>query len=269
MAAEDRRPRPPPQQQRVEGTEQTGRREFRGRRPTGEVDRPVRALVEVGSDRGQPAADVAQRQPGPAGEVAVGGGTVPGEVATGEPGERDVAVDRRGGTPEPVADEDERMLAAHHRPADGDPAQSGQPEDVHEGLPRHRDPGRPDPLAQLRPGQRPDVGQRPLDHRDAALGGGRRHALLAEPAGVAGGQRWGRQSMQPPVVVRTDQVQGPAVEPGDHQRTVGAERSVDVGRGQAGGARADREPRAARVLGLDGEQSFGDCDRVRCRWAGE
>ena len=126
-----------------------------------------------------------------------------------------------------------------------------------------RDAGRVEPLAQLRAGQRALLGERPLDRLDAALGLRRRDPLLGQPPGVAGEQRRRRQRLQPGVVLAADQVQGAAVEPGDQQRALLAQRPVDVGGAEALGAGADREPRAARVLALDGEQPLGDGERDR------
>ena len=113
------------------------------------------------------------------------------------------------------------------------------------------------------------LGERPLDRLDAAVGLRRRDPLLGEPAGVAGEQRRRRQRLQPGVVLAADQVQGAAVEPGDQQRALLAQRPVDVGRGEALGAGANREPRSARVLPLHGEQPLGDGDGIGQRRAGQ
>jgi hypothetical protein len=77
------------------------------------------------------------------------------------------------------------------------------------------------------------------------------------------------QGLQQRIVLAADQVQGAAVEPGDQQRAVLAQRPVDVRRGQARGAGADRQAGAARVLPLHREQALGDGNRIPSRLAGE
>src|SRR5262249_18792270 len=52
-------------------------------------------------------------------------------------------------------------------------------------------------------------------------------------------------------------------------RAVVRERAVDVDRGHARAARPDGEPRAARVLRLDGEKPAGDLDGIASGRAGE
>ena len=81
-----------------------------GGRALGEVDEAVLALDQLGGDRAEAGAGVAQRQARPAGEVAVVGRAVADEVAAGQLGERRVAVDRLLRA-EPVADEDVGVLA--------------------------------------------------------------------------------------------------------------------------------------------------------------
>jgi hypothetical protein len=64
-------------------------------------------------------------------------------------------------------------------------------------------------------------------------------------------------------------MQGAAVEPGDQQRALLAERAVDVGCGETLGAGADGEPRAARVLPLHGQQALGDGGGIGQRRTGK
>ena len=117
--------------------------------------------------------------------------------------------------------------------------------------------------------ERPLLGQRALDDRPPRSARGGDDALLRQPPRVAGEQRRRRQRVQPRVVLAAHEVQRPAVEPRDDERAVLGQRAVDVGGRQPGGPRADRQPRAARVLRLHGEQPLGDGDRSRRGRPGE
>ncbi len=66
------------------------------------------------------------------------------------------------------------------------------------------------------------------------------------------------QLVQPPIVLAADQVQRPAVEPGDDQRPVFCQRAIHIGRGQPAGPGADGKARPARILSLDGQQPARD-----------
>jgi hypothetical protein len=66
--------------------------------------------------------------------------------------------------------------------------------------------------------------------------------------------------MQPPVVLGADQMQRAPVQPRDQHGAVIGQRAVDIGSGQPGRAGPDRQPRAARVLALHGQQPAYHCD---------
>src|SRR5205823_11014429 len=102
-------------------------------------------------------------------------------------------------------------------------------------------------LAELEPGERA-IGEGALDRADAALGVCRRDAFLLEASRVAGEKARSRQRVQPGVVLAAHEVQRPPVQPGDEERAVLGERTVDVRGAEAGGPRADREAGATRVL---------------------
>lgn len=82
-------------------------------------------------------------------------------------------------------------------------------------------------------------------------------------------QRRRGQRVQPRVVLAADQVQGAAVEPGDQQRAVLGQSSVDVRGAQPGGAGANRQASTSRILSPHGEQARGDGDRIASRLTGE
>ena len=87
--------RDPAEEQRVEGTQQSGLRERRGLFAFAQVDEAVAEVIYPARDRGKAGAGVAQRQAGPAGEVGVGGRAVADQVAAGELGEGGIAVGER------------------------------------------------------------------------------------------------------------------------------------------------------------------------------
>ena len=64
-------------------------------------------------------------------------------------------------------------------------------------------------------------------------------------------------------------MQRAAIEPADYERTLAAERTVDVLGRQALAARSDGEPRPARVLSLNGEEALGHLDRAASRRSGK
>ena len=161
------------------------------------------------------------------------------------------------------------MLLAAHRAADDQAPQRGEEEQVDHRLALGGDAGGLDPLAQLDPRQRPLLGQRPLDCPHRTLGLGLADALLAQPPHARGEQRRRGQRLQPRVVLAAHQVQRAAVEPGDDQRALLAQRPLDVGGAQPFGARPHRQPEAARVLALHCEQPLGDRGRIAQRRPGE
>ncbi len=129
-------------------------------------------------------------------------------------------------------------------------------QDVDQRLPGHRDAGPRDRLAQLRPGPRP-VLQRAHHGGDPALGGVRRDALLPQPALAGAAQLRRRQGVQPGVVLGPHQVQRAAAEPVDDELAP-LQGGVDVGDGQPGRARTDRQPGAAQVLRLHRQHPLDD-----------
>ena len=138
------------------------------RRALGQVDEPVLALDQLRAIAAEPGAGVAQRQAGPAGEVAVVGRAVAGEVAAGQLGQRRVAVDRlaaarasRGRARRRAAC---RPSARARRSRAGRRGKAGG-----SGLALGAHAGGVEALAQLVPGQRPLLGERPLDRLIAAL----------------------------------------------------------------------------------------------------
>ena len=226
--------------------------------------RPSLALDQLGADRGEAGAGVAQRQARPAGEVAVVGRAVADQVAAGQLGQGRVAVDRLL-RPEPVARPGRRRAPC--RPsARGRRSRAGSARKSRwtSAWPSVRHPGRVEPLAQLRPGQRPLLGQRRARSSPprARPPRGMTPSCAQAPARCEVSSGGVVSACSQRVVLAADQVQGAAVEPGDQQRAVLAQRPVDVGRGEAGGAGADRQPGAARVLPLHGEQALGDGARV-------
>ncbi len=133
-----------------------------------ELRAAVLALTQLSRDRAQPAPCVAQRQPGPLGEVTLAGGRVSREEPACQLGQRRVTVEGTGPEPggrraEPVADPDERVLAAGHRPADDQAADRRARESVHERLALRPDPGRGDHVAELGAGERAVRGESRVD----------------------------------------------------------------------------------------------------------
>jgi hypothetical protein len=64
-------------------------------------------------------------------------------------------------------------------------------------------------------------------------------------------------------------MQRAAIEPGDDERTLAAQRTVNVGGRAAFAARPYRQAGASRVLSLDGEQPRGHHKRIASRRSGE
>ena len=217
VAAQDRHPGRPSQQERVEGAEESGRAGGRRPLPPDEIDQAVRALLDARADRGKGPPGDGNRDAGPFREVALTGRAVAGQVPLPQPAEGNVVIKRRRRRTQPVADQRVRLLAADHRPPHEQTTKGRQDENVHEGLPLYPHPDRRDALPQLPASQRPFRGQSTFGHLDALVCRGRGHAFLAQPARVAGVQRGGRQRVQPPVVLGADDVQRSAVEPRCHQ----------------------------------------------------
>ena len=153
------------------------------------------------------------------------------------------------------------MPPVDERAADGNAAQAGEHEEVHECLPGGWDARGVEASAELVATQRTFSTQGALDQRDAALRVGCRDTGLSKPARVGGEQRWRSQGMEPPVVLAPDQVERAAIQPADHERAV-VQPAVDVSDRQAARARPNRQAGAAKVLCLDGEQALADLDGI-------
>ena len=92
--ADQRLARAPAQQDRLELSEQAGRRQLVHARPPTEVDEPAVALDQLPRDRLQTGTGVAERQAGPLRKVAVVRRAVAREVASRELRQRPVAIGR-------------------------------------------------------------------------------------------------------------------------------------------------------------------------------
>ena len=154
------------------------------------------------------------------------------------------------------------MVLPDQRPADGESAKARSHQQVDERLAVGRYARLPDPVAQLVTRERALVRQGSLDRRDAPLDGSGTHARLRETPRVPGGERRRRQRMEPPVVLPANEVQGPTVEPADHERALVRQRPVDVGGGKTARPRPDRDPGAAEILCLDGQQAVDHPHRI-------
>ena len=242
---------------------------------TGEVDEAVGALVELGGDRGQAGAGVAQRQPGPAGEVAVARRAVAGEVAPRQLGQRRLAVRgpvdpslrTAGGSsssgPLRGPSQSRTRTKACSEPAIGPrtvtPA-SAAAKSTWTRACRRSAPRRPPAAPSARPGSADPPRPAPARSSSPPAGLGPRRP----PA--AAGSRWrcGEAAWSGPaagIVLAADQVQRAAVEPGDEQPPL-AQRPVDVGGAQTCAPCPHRQPRPPRVLPLDRQQPLGDLHRL-------
>ena len=124
-----------------------------------------------------------------------------------------------------------------------------EPEQVRDDLALRREAGGPEPVRELGARLRA-AGERPLDHAERAR---RLGAQLGQPALRLRAQERAGQRVQPGEVLPRDEVQRAAQQPGRHERGL-----VHVARA----AGAEREPRGARVLRLDGEQPAHDVGGV-------
>jgi len=199
---------------------------------------------------------------------------VTGEIPPGQLGQRRVTVEpgrpeRYRRPAEPVADADERVVPADHRPADDQAARRRPGQQVDQRLALGAAAGRGHALRELGAGERSVRGERRVDQPDRLVGIAGADAVLREPPRVRGLQRGRGEKLQPPVVLGGDQVQGPPVQPGDQQRAVDGHGPVDVGGGQPGGAGPDGQPGAARVLSLDRQHPAHHVGRGRGARAGE
>lgn len=120
-------------------------------------------------------------------------------------------------------------------------------------------------LAKLRPGHRAVGGNRRFDHGDATIGLSWRNPLLLKAFGVPSGELRCGEALQPPVVVRPNEMQGAAVEPGHQERPV-VEPAVHISRSESLGPRPDGEACGAKVLRLHRQQPVDDLnDTARSR----
>src|SRR6478609_4175263 len=108
---------------------------------------------------------------------------MPDQIATRQLGERRVTVDRAGRI-KTLACQHVRMPPVDERAADGNAAQAGEHEEVHECLPGGWDARGVEASAELVTTQRTFFTQGALDQRDAALRVGCRDTGLSKPARV-------------------------------------------------------------------------------------
>ncbi len=71
------------------------------------------------------------------------------------------------------------------------------------------------------------------------------------------------------IVLAPHEMQSAAVEPGDEQRPLLGEGAIDVGGRDAPGASPNGEPKATRILALDGEHALRDGHRITRRLSRE
>ncbi len=145
------------------------------------------------------------------------------------------------------------MLGADHRPAHDEAAQGGLQQHVHQALANGGHAGGRQPIGDLGPGQRSVRGEGTGDDGNAPISRLRRYPLLSQASGVGRRERRDSEGLQPGVVLAADQVQGAAVDPGDHQGPVFGQRPVHIGGRYARRAGADRQPETAGILTLDGQ----------------
>ena len=190
------------------------------------------------------------------------------QVAPGQPVEVVGAVTAPRCTPQPRLDRHEGVVAVHHRPADHEAPEARRGEDVHERLARRGNAGGVESVPQLQPGERAlaaegidDDGHTPL--LVAGADSEAAQACLHPRQDPVGGQ-----AVEPPVVLRTDQVQRAPVEPRHDESSV-AQRGIDVLGGQPVAATAHGEPEPSSVLGLHRQQPADDRFRRTSRGAGQ
>jgi len=187
-----------------------------------------------------------------------------GEVAPCQFGQRGFGIDWRPLT-EPLVDEHELLLPSPHGTTYDQAPQRAVHEYVDEGLPRGRDTCPFESRTELGSSSRPLIGDLCPDGRLALLRLIRAHPLLLQAPQVEVDLPGCGDLMEPRVVLASDQVKGAAVEPGDDHRAI-IEGGVDVGGAQSLGAGPDRQPRAPRILCLDGKQATDHVIRTS-EWA--
>ena len=221
----------------------------------------------VRGDRLQRGARVAQREAAPGGEVGGRRGSVAGEVAARELGQRGIAIELPVGGAAPSQSRVSAkawLPSSRSGPSTAMPAQGGEHQQVHDRLALGADAVGGDPLGELGARERPVFGERALDDLHRALGVVGRHALLPQAPAVRRQARGRGERQQPPIVVAPDEVQRAAHQPRDHHGALVGERGIDVAGGEAGRARAQGQARGAQVLGLHRQQVADDV-RDACR----
>ena len=187
-----------------------------------------------------------------------------GEVAAGERGQCTIAIERLG-ISQPVAHENVSVLAANHRPAHREPAQTGEHEHVHECLTLGGNARRGNALAELCTSKRTFLAQAALDNRYSTLGGARRDTFLSKAPRVACEEARRREGVKPGVVLAANKVQRTPVQPRDQKRALLGQRPIDVRAGQARTPRTDRQAQPAPILALYGKQPLDDGHRIARR----
>ena len=213
---------------------------------------PSPTLAQPAAERPQPGPRVAQRQPGPAGQVVGGRRSVPGQVAAGQLGEAVSRVAGGAAGPRPAASRGPARYACS-RPAIGPrmirPSIEARTSRCTSACPAVGTPAR---SSRSRRAVRPSG---PSSATARSISATPRAAVSGSTPSCAsrrrhrGAQRRGRQQLEQRVVLAADQVQGPAVQPGDEQRAALGQLAVDVGGGHAGGPGPDRQPGAPRDPG--------------------
>ena len=236
----------------VIGAEQANDRSARApaRLAVGEQDLiPRPHLAQLGGDPLEAEPAVAQRQPGPAGEVALRGGAVGADVAAGELGERvlaraalelaePVAGRHQAGLPAAVGAEAESALDRRQHP------------EVDLDLLGGVEAGLGEPRRELGPGQRSIGPDLPAQQVQGAVLRGAVEPEVRHPLSRLAGERVGEQRRQPAGILGGDQMSGAPHDPGTQQGALLAACAVDVGAGQRTAAGAKGELRGAWLLGL-------------------
>jgi hypothetical protein len=154
------------------------------------------------------------------------------------------------------------MVLTEQRATDGQAAQAGEHEQMDECLSRSWHADCVKPIAQLGAGQRAVLSQCAPDDGDATLGRASCYSCLRQPPGVGGKERWGHEGVQPPVVLSTNELQRPSIQPADYKASLVGQGAIDISNEQSTRTRPNCEPRAAEILRLHGEQPIANGARV-------
>jgi hypothetical protein len=160
---------------------------------------------------------------------------------------------------QPVACRHEGVLFADHWTAHADALEGGVEEDVDQRLAGGRDVGGVERVAQFGAGARP-VLERPRDDLDPTVGPVP-HPGLPQPRLARRPERRRGQRLQQRIVLGPDQVQGPAVDPGDDQPPL-IQSPIDIRGRQPFTASPHRKSSPPPILPLDRKQSLSDCDWI-------